>query len=256
MTTTQRENEAPTFDQLLAALPPRRRKFVAAYLQEPVATKAALTAGYSEKSARQAGHELLTFPTVRDAIEAGFKLAGMGPEEVLARTTEAARATLEDFLSIERLPYLETEMMDPYEAHDEISDRLADLSEELESASADRAEWIATEIKRLRRLHTKCERAMERTAPDGTTPEIKIGLVWRERQVVRLDLEKARAAGKLHLLKSYKETKYGPVIEFDSREQARELLGKHYRLWSDRVALENPDGTPIKFLVGIPEDAL
>ena len=74
--------------------------------------------------------------------------------------------------------------------------------------------------------------------------------------VTRLDMEKAQKAGKLHLIKKLKETKFGLEIELHDAASARELLGKHYKLWGDKLTLENADGSPVKFIVGIPEDAL
>jgi hypothetical protein len=60
------------FSELLAELPPRRADFVARYLVDRNATKAAIAAGYSEHSARAIGSELLTFPDVRAAVNAGL----------------------------------------------------------------------------------------------------------------------------------------------------------------------------------------
>lgn len=249
------ETEAKTFRQLLDALEPRQRKFVRAYLREPNATKAAIQAGYSEKTARQMGSENLSKPDIAAVIELGFEQV-MGKQEVRARTAEVAAGTMEDFLSIERVPYTEQVLLDAEEALDLIGDQLADLGEELDSAKPERAEWIAGEIKRLRRMERKCGRALAKADPEQGGPEVLVDVQWKERVVVRIDLEKAQRAGKLHLLKKLKETKFGLEIELHDAAAARELLGKHYRLWGDRLALENPDGSPIKFLVGIPEDAL
>lgn len=250
------EIETPkTFKQLLAALEPRQRKFVQAYLREPNATKAALAAGYSEKTARQMGSENLSKPDIAAAVESGFKQV-MGKNEVRSRTAEAAAATFEDFLSIERVPYTEPVMLDAEEALDLVADTIADLSEELDSAKEERADWITKEIKRLRRMERKCERALAKADPEKGDPEVMVDVEWKTRVVARIDLEKAKAAGKLHLIKKLKETKFGLEVELHDAAAARELLGKHYRLWGDRLALENPDGSPIKFLVGIPESAL
>lgn len=53
-----------------------------------------------------------------------------------------------------------------------------------------------------------------------------------------LDLDKAREAGKLHLLKKYKVTKNGTEIELHDPMRALELLGKHHRLLTDRVEVD------------------
>ena len=49
----------------------RRSRFVQEYLVEPNATLAAIRAGYSQATARQAGSELLSFPDVQAAIAEG-----------------------------------------------------------------------------------------------------------------------------------------------------------------------------------------
>lgn len=51
------------------ALPPRKQAFVDAYLVEPNATRAAVLAGYSKKTAKQQGSRLLSSVDVRAALE-------------------------------------------------------------------------------------------------------------------------------------------------------------------------------------------
>lgn len=53
-----------------AALPIRFQRFVDAYIVEPNATKAAIAAGYSERTAKQQGSRLLTRVDVGAAIAA------------------------------------------------------------------------------------------------------------------------------------------------------------------------------------------
>lgn len=51
-------------------LTPKRQRFVEEYLVDLNAAQAAIRAGYSKKTARSIGHELLTFPDVAAAIQA------------------------------------------------------------------------------------------------------------------------------------------------------------------------------------------
>lgn len=53
----------------MAKLNLRQQRFVDAYLLDPNATKAAIAAGYSEKTAGSQGHDLLKHPEIADAIE-------------------------------------------------------------------------------------------------------------------------------------------------------------------------------------------
>jgi phage terminase small subunit len=246
-----------TYAQLLTDLEPRQRKFVRTYIMEPNATKAAVKAGYSEKTARQMGTENLSKPVIKLAIEAGFSEQVMQQQQVLGRTADVAAGTMEDFLSIERVKYTEVQFLEPFEALDMVADAIASAEERLESAAGEQLEWWTEEMRRLRRLKRKCDRAINAPPSEKEGPtSVAIDLEWKERVVVRLDFEKAREAGKLHLVKKMKETKYGLEIELYDAAAARELLGKHYKLWSDRVSLENPDGSPLKFIAGLSEEDL
>ena len=65
----------------------RRQHFVRAYLGEAKgnATKAAIIAGYSQKTAKQIGSELLTFPDVKAAIQRGLEKADLTTQARLQR---------------------------------------------------------------------------------------------------------------------------------------------------------------------------
>lgn len=80
------------------ALSTKQRAFVSHYLKGWNATKAAIQAGYSEKSARQIGSRLLTNVDVSKAIRARLDALQMSADEVLVRQTKIARASLADFV--------------------------------------------------------------------------------------------------------------------------------------------------------------
>lgn len=63
------EKEKPV-SKALEKLEPRQQKFVQQYLTEPNATKAAVKAGYSPKSATEIGSENLRKPRIKEAIDA------------------------------------------------------------------------------------------------------------------------------------------------------------------------------------------
>lgn len=74
---------------------PKRVRFAAEYLVDLNATQAAIRAGYSEKTARAIGSELLTFPDIQAAIAEGRaklnKTTEMDAEEWRRRVSVLAR---------------------------------------------------------------------------------------------------------------------------------------------------------------------
>lgn len=73
----------------------RQKLFVAAYLKTGNATKAAESAGYSPHSAKQQGSRLLSYASVRQALEQRTEKvlakAAMEAEEILERASTIAR---------------------------------------------------------------------------------------------------------------------------------------------------------------------
>lgn len=88
-----------TFEQALESLPAKRRLFVLAYLDCLNKTEAASRAGYSKPHPE--GARLLQNATVAAAVELGLQRKTMRRDEVLARLTMLATASLEDFLTLE-----------------------------------------------------------------------------------------------------------------------------------------------------------
>jgi hypothetical protein len=70
-------------------LTPRQRIFIVEYLADKNATKAAIRAGYSPKTARSIGSENLTKPNIASAIEKGFA------EQLLRANVSAERVLYE-----------------------------------------------------------------------------------------------------------------------------------------------------------------
>lgn len=66
---------------------------------------------------------------------------------------------------------------------------------------------------------------------------------------VRLDLKKAARNGKLHLLKSFADTRQGVKVELYDAQAALALLGKHHGLFTDKTEHTVSD----KFLAAMME---
>ena len=77
----------------------RQQKFVELYLQNLNATRSAIDAGYSEKTACSIGWENLRKPEIKDAISRRLSETAMSPEEVIKRLGEHARGSVSSFLT-------------------------------------------------------------------------------------------------------------------------------------------------------------
>ena len=80
------------------ALNSKQQMFVDSYLQCFNATKAALDAGYSEKSAHAIGWENLRKPEIKEAVSQRLSDTAMLPEEVIRRLGEYARGSIAPFI--------------------------------------------------------------------------------------------------------------------------------------------------------------
>lgn len=84
------------------ALTNKQRLFVDEYFRCNFnASEAARRAGYSEKTARSIGHENLTKPEIDAEIKRRVAEQTMGPDEVLIRLGEQARAEYSQYITAE-----------------------------------------------------------------------------------------------------------------------------------------------------------
>lgn len=97
-------SEQLTFEQALNGLTGKQRAFVLAYLDCLNASEAARRAGYAVRSLRQVASENLTKPDIKEALRLGFERKIMPKEEVIARLSATATASLEDFMTLEAAP--------------------------------------------------------------------------------------------------------------------------------------------------------
>ncbi len=73
-------------------------------------------------------------------------------------------------------------------------------------------------------------------------------------RIKNIDFSKAKKAGKLHLIKSITPTANGLKVELHDRMRALELMGKRYKLFTDRVEHTGEDGAPITVVEVIKAD--
>lgn len=204
------------YDAALAALRPKQRVFVAAYLDCLNATEAARRAKYAYPNVE--GPKNLVKPSIQAAITAGMALQAMPAEEVLARLAAQARGDMGDFLRVDAEEVTLTWSLiaapiDPKSGEVDVGGLMVSLA-------------MAGEVKPTDRI-------------------LQTATVTRS--VARLDLMEAGRRGKLGLIRKYTlDPESGKTtIELYSSQEALALLGKAQKLFVERQELTGANGAPL-----------
>lgn len=90
----------------MTPLTTKEKAFVLAYIGEARfnATRAATMAGYSERTARSQGSEILARPRVAEAVRTALSERSLTSEAVLAELSAIARAPWEEFVTVRTHP--------------------------------------------------------------------------------------------------------------------------------------------------------
>jgi phage terminase small subunit len=223
---------------------PQQQKFVEAFCLSLNATKAALTAGYSEKTARQQASRLLTNVYIKTLIQHKLAAAGADPGEIAARWDRIARVDLSDFYTRQRVEYTPKiekslrEVVEEYRRYVEFEQAVAIRTEELISDRKARLKYRRTQARlmlprelKLLRLEMELE-----NDPDGVRV---VDGPTRLRDELRLDLVKAQELGILDLAKGLTEGRNGtgltlrdPDAALDKLAQWRGMLKNHVDITS------------------------
>jgi phage terminase small subunit len=193
----------------------KQRDFVFHYTDSWHATKAAIAAGYSERSAYSIGSENLKKPEILAAIEA--HIAQIMPKgETLSRLAEHARGSMGDFLRVDEEEVTVSQAL-VYVTEQEmggiVSETIARLKGEIADDEQPRRAMIIT-----------TETVMRSTA--------------------RLDLLQAKE--KLHLVKKYTLDDKGKVsIELYDAQTALRDFAKIHGVFIERSEITGKDGAPI-----------
>jgi len=233
----------------LEKLTPQRRKFVEAYCASFNATKAALKAGYSKKTARTQGSHLLTIVDIKSAIKEMLSTAGMDPEEIAARWDRIAKADLSDFYTKQQVEYTPR-----------IAKPLAQVVEEFrrdvefEQELAMRAEALISDKKKRENFRKKAQAAQVLREFDLLRLEMELerapnAVRWVDgpkewRYEMRLDLVKAEELGMLDLVKSITEGRNGTSFSLRDPDAALDNLAKWRGMLTTKVDITS-GGEPV-----------
>lgn len=254
MATQQKEKTA--YEQLS----PKRRRFVDCYFEcELTVWKAYVAAGYGGEepddqaseawqkwysSVRSASARLFANVNIQEAIGERLKQKAMPAEEVLARLADEASASAEDFTSFQttvirpRILRPVREILAALEAEIAFEEEYATAAE----LEGDELEAHEAEMERLRRKVLRYR--LRLTHDPDATEEVYGPPVEIEEPYV--DLVKAKRRGKLHLVKAIKRDRNGRVsVDLHDAQKAKELIGRHHGLFTDRVEHTGPDGAPL-----------
>lgn len=225
----------PTAEELGAALADKHKIFADLYLTNglnPVA--AAVTCGY--KGPKE-GWRLRERPDVAAYISARLDEAGFSKGEILRRLEYLAASDMRDFLKVapsERSYWIRADQSEEVREAAKRRGTTADALDNYDISSIVGSENVAITEDGVLMI---CIRKVD----------AEVTIDWR-------GAEQAQALGRVKKLKIGKDG----AVEFELHDPSRnlELLGKAHDLFGQRQVHQNPDGSPIKFLVGVAEDDL
>lgn len=229
-------------------LTPQREAFVDHYTTPGTeafgnGTKAAIAAGYSPQSARTQAADLRAIQSVRDAIVARLQALAMSHEEVRARLAEHAAASFEPFLRFETRKHRQVVVMRAEDAARSRENDLDQHEEYLRLVKESGGEVLPSkeDISRLNDLRRDCLRLQAAAALDPDE-EVEVE-AWRSVRVPVLDLEAAKTAGVLHLVKEVKTEADGTIsIKLHDAQSALQHLDKMHTMLARLQAEEGQGG--------------
>lgn len=201
------ETSSPAYD----ALNDMQKRFVDAYLGEAGgdASRAARLAGYAEIRG-QAGYQVKNRPKVRAAIEERTTGLAIGAGLVLGRLAQQALALQTAYIRVRSVHII--------------------------NCPDCKGIGGCEECGKTGKICAFCRDASDKC--DG----LKHGgesLAW-------IDLHGLDEAGLKHLIRGIKWDRNGnQIVEFHDAQKALELLGRHHRLFADRMELTGADGSPL-----------
>jgi hypothetical protein len=192
--------------------------------------EAARRAGYAAASSDREGHRLLRNAEVRAAVEAALEDVHMAHAEVRARIAEHARADLADFVTFAEEHSVGTQLMSTVKAEALLDSEVEVLEayiEKLPEAGLEPTKEDHARLAKLKRDHVEMQ---VRARLEPKTLVLMPGQLVTRRVAV-LDLEKAEASGKLHLVQEAKYDERGRLqVKLHDKLAAQMHLDKMHAL--------------------------
>jgi hypothetical protein len=208
------------------------------------ATEAARHVGY--KNPEKSGWE--NSKKLQIQIDSALEEFAMGKPEVLARIAAQARSDIGDYITIRRVKYRESLSVTREAGMRRLGQKIEDAQWQLEHASLSENQRDELEGK-VAQWQERVERWGKEDAPnivhlEGEGPEY-------ERVEEFIDVEAAKRDGNLHLIKRYKRSKDGVVLEPYDAQKALDMLARVHSLYSE--PLEGDQGRFDEYLEQIKD---
>jgi hypothetical protein len=207
---------------------PKQRAWLARFLSNGLnATEAARFVDY--KHPNISGPENLV--KLSDEISAALEQMAMGKQEVLARIAAQARSDIGNYITIRRIKYRESLAVTREAGLRRLGQKIEDAQWQLEHASLSENQRDELEGK-VAQWQERVEHWGKEDAPnivylEGEGPEY-------ERVEEFIDIEAAKRDGNLHLIKRYKRSKDGIVLEPYDAQKALDMLTRVHGLYQDQ----------------------
>ena len=168
-------------------LTPKQRLFVAEYLESYNATKAAIKAGYSEKTAAVMGHENLRKPNIKAAIGQALDEAVGDPQEKIKRHIRElemiAYSDIKDFMSWDKHGMEEWINSDDVGAKSRLIQEISQTSTQNGGSKKMKLHDKRWAFDMLGKYYGFLKESVEITNPDGNlTPVVNINIPLNKRE--------------------------------------------------------------------------
>lgn len=214
----------------------KQQRFIDEYLIDFNATRSAIAAGYSKKTAYSIANENLTKPEITEAIKARLNELKLGADETIKLIGDIAKGNLNKYLKTKKIEYVPrvevslseviAKLEDEIDFEQEYIDTVDLYGNELEEAEKD-------QLRRKRQLHRL---QLEFKRNPKATRIIDGPTEWIEDVDIDYDLLiKDKENGKI---KSLTYTKEGPKIEMYAADSALANLARIHGLFKDNMQVE------------------
>ena len=230
-------------EELKSTLTPKQQLFIDDYLIHFNATRAAKTAGYSEKTAYSQGQRLLKNVEIIGHIDTRLKESRMNSDQVMKMMTDIAGSNINDYLIVVEVEKKKTVAKPLQELIDRKNESLLrqHMFAERKGYTGEDLDDFISGLERQEDDILRLEIQLERE-PDATFDDTEIEIV----EQVRLDLVKLSKDKESGKIKSFEMKEFGPKVELYPVDGMLDKLARVNGMYTDTLVVDdknkiNPD---------------